>query len=465
MPRKPPLTIIFTSARKRRAAVADLGVEAVAATNNKSISAALATATCTLLGNSIPAAVDAQEQPSWDFNTSVLYYGEDDDRVQDLSLKAIIRRLFVDDRVLSFGLTVDSLTGATPSGAIRQDVAQTFTRPSGDAAYVVPAGVLPLDDTFLDTRVAITGNWQQPLGETSQFSVGLSASKEYDYLHLGLNGSFAKDFNKRNTTLSAGIAVARDEIDPVGGAPIAFSSMLDVGDISNRTGTADKDVLDVVLGVSQVISRNLVVQANYSYASESGYLNNPYKILSIVDGTTGDTIPILAPTPLAGPSHQYVFEGRPDDRAKHSVYTQAKYFMNGKVLDASYRYMTDDWDIDSHTVDLRYRFPLNETKYLEPHIRWYSQSEADFYRLSLVEGAALPTFASSDYRLGDFDAITAGLKYGWKTRSGNDMSVRVEWYQQSGSIPSTQIIGNQAGRDNYPDLNALIVQFSYRFKR
>jgi hypothetical protein len=45
------------------------------------------------------------------------------------------------------------------------------------------------------------------------------------------------------------------------------------------------------------------------------------------------------------------------------------------------------------------------------------------------------------------------------------MSVRVELYQQSGSIPGDQIIGNQAGSNNYPDLNALIVQFSYRFKK
>jgi len=41
----------------------------------------------------------------------------------------------------------------------------------------------------------------------------------------------------------------------------------------------------------------------------------------------------------------------------------------------------------------------------------------------------------------------------------------VEWYQQSGSVPANLIIGNQAGRNNYPDLNALIVQFSYRFSR
>ncbi len=430
---------------------------------NLSVSAALAAATCSLLGTTLPASVKAQDAGDWDFNTSILYYGEDNDRVQDFSIKAIARRMFVDDRFLSLGITIDGLTGATPSGAIRQDVAQTFTRPSGNAAYTVPAGELPLDDTFRDTRVALTANWQQPVGDVGLVNVGASVSREYDYTHLGLNAKYARDFNQRNTTVSAGLALSMDNFDPVGGAPAALTAMLDVGDTSNRRGDQDKDIVDVVLGVSQVINRNLVLQLNYSFSQADGYLTDPYKVLSVVDDITGDTLPVL-PAPLGeGPSHQYLFESRPDERTKHSVYAQAKYYLNGKVLDASYRYMTDDWEIDSHTVDLRYRWPLSDETYVEPHLRFYTQTEAEFYRLSLVDSAPLPTFASADYRLGNFDAITAGLKYGWKTRNDNDMSVRVELYRQTGSVPAGQVIGNQAARDNYPDLNAMIVQFSYRF--
>jgi len=433
--------------------------------NEQFISVALATATCTLLGSGLPTPVDAQEEPSWNINTAAFYYGEDGGRVQDFSIKAIAERMFVDDRVLTLGLAIDALTGATPSGAIRLDVPQTLTQPSGNATKTVPAGEYPLDDTFRDIRVALTVNWQQPFGDTNLFNVGASLSKEYDYLHVGLNAKVARNFNKRNTTLSAGIAIARDQIDPEGGIPTPFSSMLDVGDLSNRLGTDSKDILDVVVGVSQVVSRNLVVQANYSYSYSDGYLNDPYRILSIGDSVSGDTIPRTPPPGVEGPSHEYIFESRPVERTKHSFYTQAKYYMNGKVLDASYRYMTDDWNIDSHTVNLRYRWPLGASKFLEPHLRLYSQNEAEFYRLSLVDGAALPAHASTDYRLGNFDAITLGAKYGWKTRSDNDMSIRVEWYQQSGSVPANLIIGNQAGRNNYPDLNALIVQFSYRFSR
>ncbi|MGB5688455.1 MAG: DUF3570 domain-containing protein, partial [Woeseiaceae bacterium] len=406
--------------------------------------------------------VDAQEEPKWDFNTSLLYYGEDANRVQDLSFKSLSRRLFADDKILSLGLTVDTLTGASPNGAIRQDIPQTFTRPSGNGSYEVPAGELPLDDTFKDTRVAITAGWQQPAGEKGLLSLGLSASKEYDYLHTGLNASYAHDFNNRNTTVSAGFAYAKDSIEPVGGAPIALTAMRDVGDLGNRLGDQDKDVLDFILGLTQVVSRDLLFQVNYSFSRSEGYLNNPYKVLSLVDGVTGDTLP-RTPGPEGGPSGQFLFEGRPEERTQHSLYAQAKYNMSGKVLDISYRYMTDDWEIDSHTLDARYRWPIGDRSYLEPHLRFYTQTEADFYRLSLDNSVALPAYASSDYRMGNFDGTTVGLKYGWKTRNDNEMSVRLEWYMQSGTVPSEQLIGNQAGRDNYPDLNALIAQFSYRF--
>ena len=430
---------------------------------NARISTTLATATCALLGTTPAAPVSAQEIDHWDFNTSLLYYGEDNNRVQDASLGLVATRKFVDDRSLTLGLTVDTLTGATPHGAIMQPTAQTFTRPSGNSAFTVPAGELPLDDTFRDTRVAVTANWQQPLGRNYTVNVGASASSEYDYTHVGLNTRIARDFNQRNTTVSAGLALARDEFDAVGGVPTSLSPMLDVGDLSNRGGAETKDVLDVVLGVTQVMNRNTVVQLNYSYSDSSGYLADPYKIISVVDGITGDAV-LRTPTPgVDGPSHQFLFEGRPDERVKHSLYAQAKHFMNGKVLDGSYRYMTDDWGIDSHTLDFRLRWPLGGDRYLEPHLRYYTQTEADFYTPSLVEGQALPAFASSDYRLGDFDGITAGLKYGWTTRNDHDFSIRLELYQQRGDIPADKLIGNQVGTLRYPDLDAVIAQFTYRF--
>jgi hypothetical protein len=431
--------------------------------DNDNLNTALAAATCALLGSAVAAPVAAQEESSgWSFDSTLLYYGESDDRVRDISAAVAAQRDFGDERKFSATLTADTLTGASASGAIALDRPQTFTSPSGRAVYTTAAGAVPLDDTFLDTRFALNASWTQPLARLYTVSAGVGFSTEYDYTHLGANLSLARDFNKRNTTLSAGVAWSQDDVDPVGGRPIPLAQMLDVGNDSNkRNGGESKDVLDLLLGFTQVLNRTTVLRVNYSYSDSSGYLNDPYKLLSVVDPLTGDT---LARVPIGlGPDGVYLFESRPDARTKQSLYAEVKHAFGTPVMHFAYRYMTDDWGIDSHTGEVRLRWPLGDG-YIEPQLRYYTQSAADFYRASLVNGAALPRYASADFRLGDFDATTVGVKYGHGTTGGNEWSIRAEYYQQSGSVPREQVIGNQARREQYPDLSAVIVQFGYRFR-
>lgn len=426
------------------------------------LNAALAAATCALLGTSVAASAANDAPQRWSFDTGLLYYGESDDRVQDISAAISAQRDFDDDRKLSLNLTADTLTGASASGAISLDRAQTFTSPSGKATYSTPAGAVPLDDTFLDTRFALSGSWTQPLARLYTVSGGLGFSTEYDYTHIGANASLARDFNKRNTTLSVGVAYSQDDIKPVGGAPTPLSQMLDVGDLRNKRSGDSKDVLDLLLGFTQVLGRNTVLRVNYSYSDSSGYLNDPYKLLSVVDPVTGDTVTRVAAAGQ-GPNGVYRYESRPDSRTKQGLYAEMKQAFGARVLQLSYRFMTDDWGIDSNTLETRLRWPLGAANFIEPQLRYYTQSEADFYRSSLVAGQALPEYASADFRLGKFDAVTLGVKFGHRTAAGNEWSTRVEYYQQSGDVPGDQIIGRQAAREQYPDLNAVIVQFGYRF--
>jgi hypothetical protein len=431
--------------------------------DDDNFNATLAAATYALLGSAVATPVVAQEEGGrWSFDSTLLYYGESDDRVRDVSAAVSALREFADDRKLSATLTADTLTGASPSGAIALDRPQTFTSPSGRAVYTTAAGDVPLDDTFHDTRYALNASWTQPLARLYSFSAGLGFSTEYDYTHLGANLSLARDFNKRNTTLSTGLAYSQDDVDPVGGRPIPLSQMLDVGDNSNkRNGGESKDILDLLLGFTQVLNRTTVLRVNYSYSDSSGYLTDPYKLLSLVDPVTGDT---LAHLPVGlGADGVYLFESRPDTRTKQSLYAEVKHAFGTPVMHFAYRFMTDDWGIDSHTGEVRLRWPLGDG-YVEPQLRYYTQSAADFYHASLVSGAALPRYASADFRLGDFDATTIGIKYGHATTGGNEWSIRAEYYQQDGSVPRDQIVGNQANREQYPDLSAVVVQFGYRFR-
>jgi hypothetical protein len=426
------------------------------------LAAALAAATCALLGAGDASAADA-EADRWSFDTALLYYGETDDRVQDVSAAISATRDFDDERKLGLSLTADTLTGASASGAIALNGPQTFTSPSGNKTYMTAPGEIPLDDTFLDTRFAATASWTQPLARLYTFSAGVGFSTEYDYMHIGANLGLARDFNKRNTTVFAGAAWSQDEIDPVGGAPIPLSQMLDVGDQSNKLGTDSKDVLDLLVGVTQVLGRNTVLRVNYSLSDSSGYLNDPYKIVSVVDPLTGDTV-LRTPPTGAGPTGVYLYESRPESRLKHSLYSELKHAFGRPVLHAAYRFMTDDWGVDSHTADVRLRWPLGDAYFVEPQLRYYLQNEADFYRSSLRADEPPPEYASADFRLGSFDAVTVGVKFGGATRDGGEWSTRLEYYMQSGEIPSEQIVGNQARREQYPDLSAVIVQFGYKFR-
>lgn len=82
----------------------------------------------------------------------------------------------------------------------------------------------------------------------------------------------------------------------------------------------------------------------------------------------------------------------------------------------SLRYMSDNWGVHSDTAQLHLRCSLSDRdRYIEPTIRWYHQTAADFYTPFILV-TAKPTTGNeaSDSRLGAFHALTYGVKYAQK---------------------------------------------------
>lgn len=410
------------------------------------VAAGLAQATSLLLGATPALAGDK----SWDIDTAVLFYSETD-RVSAVEPVISATKSLEGDRIWNIKLVVDSLTGATPNGAAPADEAQTFTSPSGNDNYTAQTSETPLDDNFKDTRAALSTQYVTPLNNNLKLSGGVAVSREYDYQSLGFNANVAQDFNQHNTTVSAGIAFASDTLKPVGGKPIALADMKPIDDDTSKAGDDDsKTVTDVLLGVTQVMSPNWLMQFNYSLSQQSGYLNDPYKVVSVLNNS--------------GQPERYVYESRPDERTKHSFFIRSKsHHGNDNVLDVSYRYHTDDWGIDSHTVDARFLWHINKQHYIQPHIRYYQQAAADFYSQGLSSAGALPDFATGDSRLGEFTGITIGAKYGYLFGDDKEINLRIESYNQTGE---TQALPGELDQrhDIYPDLDAVIVQVGYSFK-
>jgi len=436
--------------------------------NEKSnIKAALTIATAALLGTSPLAQADTVtagvDESSWEFDSAMLFYSEAD-RVSAGEAIFNATKTFANDEVLNLKLTVDALTGASANGAVAQPNVQTFTRPSGNGQYTIAAGDTPLDDTFQDTRVQLNGQWTQPIAPNYTASAGLHISKEYDYLSLGVNGNLAYDFNRKNSTFSAGFSYFQDTFTPEGGVPTPLGSML-IGNSGLPTWKDDfaatridsedtKTTTDILLGFTQVINRRMITQFNYSYSMVDGYLMDPFKVISVVNGASGLT-------------QDNLFESRPDSRVKQSVYAQSIYHFDSTVLDVSYRYMWDDWEIDSHTIDTRFRIPLGNAfgteSYIQPHFRIYQQSAAEFYKPFLIDGDPLPEYASADYRIGEMTTYTVGLKYGLLVNNGHELSFRLEYYRQTPTDAGFEEPGVLKDVDLYPTIDAIIAQVTYSF--
>ena len=291
----------------------------------KKIKTRISLATCTLLQIAAPLAQTVDSE--WEVESAVLFYSESDSRVLALEPAVYASRDINDDERISLRLVVDALTGATPNGAHASSVAQTFTTPSGRSSYTAAAGQTPLDDTFHDTRVAFGADWDIAIDRVSRITWGGNLSREFDYTSLGASATYARDYNDRNTTLNAGFAFNYDMIDPVGGTPSVLQPMVVPGSTLNRAGADDnKTITDFLIGVTQVISRQTLIQFNYSFGQTDGYQNDPYKIISVIDPLTGE--PATGPgstffNTLVTGNLPYLYESRPETRDRNILYFKA----------------------------------------------------------------------------------------------------------------------------------------------
>ncbi len=427
--------------------------------NKVNLAEKLALAATALIGGSV---VAQENDAEWDFSASALAYSETD-RVSAAELIFTADKDYGDSSNLSIKFVLDSLTGSSANGAIEQNAPQTFTRPSGKGQFEIGANETVLDDTFRDTRGQLNVSWTDALTEDMRYTVGSNLSKEYDFASISVNGEIAKDFNLKNSTFSAGLSFGSDQYSPEGDIPVAFSSMVvDEGQFASRDdfwdaydltrGDSSETITtsELLLGWTQVVNRRMLMQFNYGYADVSGYLTDPFKILSVVDNN--------------GVTQDLRYENRPDSKSQHSVFGLMKYHLDNSIFDISYRYLTNDWEIQSHTIDTHWHFLGEGGSFWEPHIRFYQQQAAEFYTPFLVQGEVLPEFASADYRVGDMTAITVGLKYGFQLSGGDRAEIRLEYYKQTPKKANQpEGIANLEGLDLYPEVDALILQFNYYF--
>ncbi len=405
-------------------------------------------------------------------DSAVLFYREAGGRVMATEpvISATVNNSNGDS--LSLKLTSDTLTGATPNGATPSRLSQTFitpARPPGTSAvvtsasggstiitipgtgtiarqYVIGPHQLPMDKGFRDQRRAIEAAYGLQWNPVTRLSATVGASTERDYTTYTAGLGLSRDFNQKNTTVSANLALEYDQSRPFFGTPQPLTVM----SAAPKGPNASKTETSLLLGVTQVMNRRWLTQLNYTVDSDDGYQTEPYRIISVVDPTTGDPL-------------QYLYESRPKSRLRQSVYWGNKFALGPTVTDFSARYYHDSWGVNSVTAALAERVALTSWVYVEPQARYYSQTAAAFFRNYLVSGQALPTYATSDSRLGNFKAATLALKFGFKIGHTGELYVEGDSYKQTGAAHPAGAIGYLANENLFTGVTASSLMFGYSF--
>lgn len=222
--------------------------------------------------------------------------------------------------------------------------------------------------------------------------VNYTSSVESDYDASTYSFSVSQDMFGDLTTLTLGYALGDD--------------LVRRSDDPSFERDLDKQMYSV--GITQILTKNLISTLNFETITDEGYLNNPYRSVRYAD---------------AGSALGYSFEPElyPNTRTSNAVGLRARYFLPYRAaIEGEYRYFIDTWDIESHTGSLTYIHPWRDFTFTGK-FRYHSQTGAHFYR-DLFSRSEATNFRARDKELSALTSYTFKLKakYEFLNDDGNN---------------------------------------------
>jgi len=159
-------------------------------------------------------------------------------------------------------------------------------------------------------------------------------------------------------------------------------------------GEKDMDERSYGVGITQILTRNSIISANFEVITDQGWLSNPYREIMFAEPGIGAGFG-LAP------------EVDPSTRTSNALGFDYKYYLPWKAaLDLQYRYYEDTWQIRAHTAQIGYTQPWRNWTF-DGSVRFYTQTHADFYS-DLFSSPTQQNFMSRNRELSAFNSYTIG---------------------------------------------------------
>ncbi|MDO8844312.1 DUF3570 domain-containing protein [Methylicorpusculum sp.] len=280
---------------------------------------------------------------------------------------------------------------------------------------------------------------------TLALSGGLS--DEPDFLsHFG-SINVSHEFNDKLTTISGGYGMTSNSITRNGGHTDSHHGDDPTHNPTDYTDlNDDSDFHSFNASIAQVLSKNTLFQSTANFSHQRGYLSNPYKYVYVRGEITPEEYYQLwhaepgeadwkSVTDLEVVGLELFRDKRPDQRNIWSFSNRINHYM--PQMDATahldYRFFIDDWGVNSHTFELKWYQSLPGGLTVTPGIRYYSQSQADFFAPYFLSPRADGNY-SSDFRLSAFGDLSGGLTVSKQFARGIKVEAGFEYVTHSGSL-------------------------------
>ena len=274
------------------------------------------------------------------------------------------------------GVTVDG-----PSVLVRKKFGESFAFTANyyvDAISSASVDVVTTASPYTERREQKSVSVEYLRGKAT-YAAGYTTSKENDYTADTIFASVSQDLFGDLTTVSLGYSQGQDKVGKRGEPDFQEP-------ITRR---------NYRVGVTQVLTRNMLLSLNFETVTEQGYLHNPYRTMRYAGPAPG--------------SYTRAPETYPGTHTSNAGSGRLMYYLPWRAsVSGMYRFYGDSWGINAHTAEIEYTHPLGDKLVLTGSYRFYTQNSADFYS-DLFPRADAQNFMARDKEISTYMGHTIGV--------------------------------------------------------
>ena len=210
--------------------------------------------------------------------------------------------------------------------------------------------------------------------ERKQWSLGMDYLRGNTSMNLSYVSSVESDFDAK----TFGFAVSQDMFGDLTTLTLSYAYGNDlVGDVTDPAFEEENTRQHYGVGLTQILTRNMIASLNFETITDEGFLNNPYRSVRYFD-------------PNVELGYSWEPELYPGTRTSNALGLRLKYFLAYRAaIEGEYRFFTDTWDITSHTASIAYTQPFGKWTFTGKY-RFHDQTGAHFYADLFPRSEATP---------------------------------------------------------------------------